>query len=379
VRPRAVVQYTDTVAFGGAEQVLLHLLRTLDRDRWRPLLLHHDAPGLQPLLEGADAAGIERHRVAPIRGPRGIAAVPSFVRALNALKPAVFHAHLNWPLGCSGGILAAALSRVPAVVATVHLFSGFPRAATIPLQRRVVPRLVGRYIAVSEAVVRDIERGLGVPRTRIRCVPNGIAVDAFERGTAADPAVRRQATGDTGRPTVVTLARLDRHKGLGTLLQAAALLPDVTFVIAGEGPERHRLEAEARALGVSERVSLPGFQRDPARLLASADVFVLPSLLEGHPLSVLEAMAAGTPVVATSIPGTAEIVSHGVTGVLVPPGNPAALAAAVKELLEDRALAERLAIAGRELVRRRFTAGAMTRSVANVYEELLAERGTVRV
>jgi glycosyltransferase involved in cell wall biosynthesis len=368
------VHFTDTTAFGGAERVLLELLRTLDRSAWRPLLFHHDEPGLQPLIDGADTAGVERRCIGPIRGPRGAAAVPAFARELRASRPEVFHAHLNWPLGCSGGLLAAALSRVPAVVATVHLFSEFPRAVTVPVQRRVVPRIVGRYVAVSRGVFNDIERKLHVPPARIRYVPNGIATEDFSVLPAPDPAVRRQMAGRTDLPIALTLARLDRQKGLSSLLRAAALLPDVSFVIAGEGPERPALEAEARALGVSDRVSLLGFQRDPASLLANADLFVLPSLLEGLPLSVLEAMAACRPVVATSVPGTDEIVSHGVTGLLVPPGNPTALAAAVRELLRDQALARRLALAGRELVRSRFTAGAMARSIGEVYQELLEER-----
>jgi glycosyltransferase involved in cell wall biosynthesis len=144
--------------------------------------------------------------------------------------------------------------------------------------------------------------------------------------------------------------------------------------VAGEGPERAALEAEARALGVGDRVSFLGFRPDTPSLLASADLFVLPSLIEGLPLSVLEAMAAGCPVVATAAGGTGEIVQDRVTGLLVPPADAEALAAAMQELLRDRPLAARLAGAGRDRVRREFSAAATARSVMSVYDELLERR-----
>jgi glycosyltransferase involved in cell wall biosynthesis len=360
---RTVVHFIDTAEFGGAERALVHLLTRLDRRAWRPVLFHHDEPGLKPLVDAVDAAAIERRVVPPMRGPRGLARVPGFARALRAAGAAIFHAHLNWPLACSGGLLAAARARIP-TVATVQLFSAFPRASTMGLQRRLVPRRVDRYIAVSEAVAEDIVRHLQVPRDRIRVVPNGVAIDSPDPPAPPDAAVPR-------RPTVLTLARLDPQKGLPYLLRAAAQLPGVSFVIAGEGAERASLEREARELGVSDRVAFIGFRTDTPALVAAADVVVLPSLNEGLPLAVLEAMAAARPVVATAVGGTPEIVRDRVTGLLVPPADPAALARAIGELLADPALARRLAEAGRALVRDRLSADATARGVAAVYEELV--------
>jgi glycosyltransferase involved in cell wall biosynthesis len=365
---RTVAHFIDTAEFGGAERALVHLLTGLDRRAWRPVLFHHDEPGLGPLVDAADAAGIERRIVRPLRGPRGLAGVPGFARALGAAGAAVFHAHLNWPLACSGGLLAARLARVPSV-ATVQLFSGFPRAGTMGLQRRLVPRSVGRYIAVSAAVADDIATQLQVPRDRIRVVPNGVAIDDLEHAPSSNAAARRS-------PTVLTLARLAPQKGLPYLLRAAAMLPGVSFVIAGEGAERASLEREARDLGVSDRVTFVGFRTDTAALLAEADILVLPSVNEGLPLAVLEAMAAGRPVVATAVGGTPEIVHDRETGLLVPPADPGALARAIGELLADPPLARRLAEAGRALVRSRLSSAATARGVAGVYDELLAARET---
>jgi glycosyltransferase involved in cell wall biosynthesis len=358
---RVVAHFIDTRAFGGAERALLHLLTAMDRQVWRPVLLHHDEPGLRPLIERVDAAEIDRRIVASMRGPGEIAAMPAFVRALRTTCAEILHAHLNWPLGCSGGILAAKLAGVPSV-ATVHLFSEGPRAVSIPLQRLILPRVVGRYIAVSDAVAGDIEQHLHVPRRRICVVRNGIPVEAEV------PEVRESGN---GRATVVTLARLDLQKGLTHLLHAAVLLPDVDFVIAGDGPERANLEAEARALGVADRIAFVGFQADTRAFLARGDVFVLPSLLEGLPLAVLEALAAARPVVATAVGGTPEVVRDRETGLLVPPADSRALADAIRELLGNPALADQLGRQGRDLVRREFSSAATARAVIRIYDDLL--------
>lgn len=371
---RSVAHFIDTTAFSGAERALLQLLQGLDRRAWRPVLFHHDAPGLRPLIEGAAAAGVEHRTVVSMRGLSGALSVPLFARALRREHPDVFHAHLNWPLACSGGILAAAVAHVPAIVATVQLFSDLPQALTMPLQRRIVTRAVGRYVAVSRGVFRDIEQTLHVPPSRIREVPNSVAVDTFQPAPPPDQAIRLQMAGRTDLPIALTLARLDRQKGLTYLIRAAVQTPNVAFVIAGDGPERGALEQEARARGVSDRVRFVGFRRDVTALLANADLFVLPSLIEGLPLSVLEAMAACRPVVATAISGTNEVVRHRTTGLLVPPSDPDALAGAIQEILRDQALASRLACAGYDLVRRDFTTDGMARSVMAVYDELLDER-----
>jgi glycosyltransferase involved in cell wall biosynthesis len=371
---RSVAHFIDTTAFSGAERALLHVLQALDRRSWRPILFHHDAPGLRPLIAGATAAGVEHRTVASMRGLRGALSVPLFARALRRERPDVFHAHLNWPLACSGGILAAASAHVPAIVATVQLFSDLPDALTMPLQRRIVTRAVGRYVAVSRGVFRDVEQTLRVPPSRIRLVPNSVDLATFQPAPLPDPAIRLQMAGRTDLPIALTLARLDRQKGLTYLIRAAVRTPNVAFVIAGDGPEREALERETRARGVSDRVRFVGFRSDVAALLANSDLFVLPSLIEGLPLSVLEAMAACRPVVATAISGTDEVVRHRITGLLVPPSDPDVLAGAIQEIVRDQALAGRLARAGYDLVKRDFTTDAMARSIMAVYDELLDER-----
>jgi glycosyltransferase involved in cell wall biosynthesis len=171
---------------------------------------------------------------------------------------------------------------------------------------------------------------------------------------------------------VLVVARLDPDKGHRHLLAAAAMLPDVRFLLAGEGPERGALEALAGELGVDDRVRFLGHRNDIPQLLAACDVMALPSSFEGLPVSVLEAMASGTAVVASNIGGVDEIVRDNVTGLLVEPGDALALAAAIRRLVDDPAEAARLAEAARTHVAREFSAATMARRVAAVYDDVLA-------
>jgi glycosyltransferase involved in cell wall biosynthesis len=147
------------------------------------------------------------------------------------------------------------------------------------------------------------------------------------------------------------------------------------FVLAGDGDERAALESQCAVLGLQERVLFLGYQQDVPNLLAHCDLFVLPSLYEGLPLAILEAMAAAKPVIATAVGGTGEVVVDGETGLLVPPGDPTALAGAIRKLLSDPPFARRLAAAGNVLVQRSFSTEAMVRRVSQVYEDLLARPG----
>ncbi|HEX5387004.1 MAG TPA: glycosyltransferase family 4 protein [Gemmatimonadales bacterium] len=366
---RSVIHYVDSDTFGGSEQSLLHLIAGLDRARWRPLLLLHPAPGLARLVDGARAAGVPVRTVPRVTDRDVLTRMPALLAAVGTGGPAVLHAHLNWPLAGKFGLLAATLRRIPAV-ATAQLFVESLVNRNVRAQFRVVSAGVRRYLAVSRHVAARLGAAFGVPDRKLSVVYNGIDPAPFER--AADPALRARITGNPLRPLVFTAARLTPQKGLDVLLDAAVRVPGAVFAIAGEGPERAALEARAAALGLTDRVRFLGARSDVADLLVSSDLFVLPSRFEGLPLSVLEAMAAGKAVVASRIGGTDEAVADGISGTLVPPGDPAALAVAVCALLGDPARAGRMGDAGRAAVHERFTAREMARAVAAVYDEVLA-------
>ena len=362
---RRALHYVDADAFGGSEQAALHLMAALDRSRWEPALLYHPGPAATRLRSGAAGRGLRAVEV-PAPHRRRPAAFLRLLTAIRAERPDVFHVHLSWPLAGRGGVAAGRLAGVPGLVGTAQLY--IPPGSV--LRTRLHLRGLQRIIAVSHEVEARYAGDLGLPRRKLVVVPNGMPVPATV--PSADPALRARLA--AGRPgyLVLTPARLDEQKGHAELLVAATKLPDTTFLLAGDGPLRGELEALARRLGMADRCVFLGHRDDVPALLAAADLFVLPSHFEGLPVSVLEAMAAERPVVATAVGGTDEAVIDEETGLLVPPGDPAALAAAVRRLRADPELARRLAAAGRARVEREFSVEATARAVMRVYDEVVA-------
>lgn len=371
-RPRSVIFFIDSGGFGGAEKALLTLIRGLDRDRWRPALIVDQGVTAKPLAEGAADASCEliQARAMP-EGVVGARRAVGFAAALRARRPDVFHAHLTWPLACKFGLAAAVGARVPAVVATHQLIPPFVLRRRALVQQRLLGSMVGRQIAVSEDIAVRLVDLFGWPRQRITVVHNGVPVPT-ER-PKADAVLRAQLLAGQ-RAVVLVPARLDALKGHEFLLEAVRELEHVQVVVAGDGPERAKLEGLADRLGVRRRVTFLGFREDMPRLIACADVVVLPSLSEGLPLAVLEAMAAGTPLVATAIGGSDEAVVDGVTGLLVPARDAAALAHAVERVLAHPEEARRRAEAAAGRVAGEFSAETMVARVESVYEELLIGR-----
>lgn len=368
---RTVVYFTDTVGFGGAEQALLTLIAGLNRHVWRPVLMYHSSPGITPLLQSASHLGVELWPVPRMPdGLEGARQLPQFIRELQTRRPDIFHAHLTWPLACKFGLVGAIMARVPAIVVTVHLFVEFPLSLSIFVQQRLIAARVGRYLPVSHYVARRLRQTLGLPARKIRVIHNGVDIAQFDRST--HDAARTDLFEKEGRPVVLTAARLDEQKGHRFLLEAATQVPEAQFVLAGDGPLRASLEAQARSLGLEGRVRFLGYRTDIRDLLKCCDVFVLPSLYEGLPLSILEAMSTVKPVIATQIGGIDDAVIPGETGLLVPPGDPVALALAIRSVLADQPWARRLAFAGRARVEQCFSAEKMVQQVTNVYIELLA-------
>jgi glycosyltransferase involved in cell wall biosynthesis len=273
--------------------------------------------------------------------------------------------------GFFGVLAASALPRKPRTIYTVHGLSCNRRAAR-PVKRffegveRFIASRVDRVISVSEN-----DRQFGVehrifPSARTSSIPNGIEVNGLAPG--------RTPFGSE-EIRVVTVARLVPQKGLPILLEAARRVreshPQVHFTVLGEGPDRAALEARARQMGVADGVSFLGTVADVAVKLLDYDLFVLPSLWEGMPISLLEAMVAGRPVIATEVSGSAELILEGETGRLVPPGDANALAGAILELVADPQEAVAMAARGRDRVRRDFSIDRMVASNVAVYRELL--------
>jgi glycosyltransferase involved in cell wall biosynthesis len=300
---------------------------------------------------------------------------------MRACRPQIIHSHL-----AKAGALARLAGRrvaVPVAIHTFHghvlegYFSGWKSRAFVAAERGLA-RVSDALVAVSPAV-RDelLALGIGQP-SQWRVIPVGLDLrDLLTR--EVDPALARGALGlpDTG-PIVGIVGRLVAIKDHVTFLHAAARLarerPETTFVVAGGGELGSELEVRARHL-LGDRCRFLGWVMDLPTLYAALDVVVLTSRNEGTPVALIEAGAAGKPAVATHVGGVADVVRDGKTGLLVPPGDPRAVAAAISALLDDPGRARALGGAAKRAMASGFTIERLANDLAGLYGELLGRKG----
>jgi glycosyltransferase involved in cell wall biosynthesis len=380
VEPVKILYVIGTLDIGGAEQQLVQLVSRLDRRRFRPVVCSLASGG--PYADTLAAAGVPV-RIVGFRGlnrgiwtlrylPRILAELRGLVTLIRAERPAIVHGFLFWAYVI--GTFAARRAAVPIVVASRRSLGCFKAAKPHYLWlERLANRRTNLLVANSEAVKQDVMVREGVPSARIRVVYNGIDAERYER--RARPQMRAELEIPAGAPVVGVVANLIHYKGHRFLLQAFqrvhAWRPGTVLLLAGDGPCRPELERLAEELGIVEMVRFLGTRRDIPELLAATDVVVLPSLEEGFPNAVLEAMAAGKPVVASAVGGIPEAVVHEATGLLVPPGDPTALAEAILAVVGDPARAEQMGRAGQARAKDRFGMERMVTETEAIYEELL--------
>ncbi len=366
LRRRSVCLYTPSVDPSGMGAHMLDLAAEWVGQADVSVMAWTTVPG-QRLLDRAAALGA---RAVPLPRPRDPRFADRIVEFLTAHPAEVFHIHVGTGRENFEGARAARRAGVPAVLQTQHLpwLMGSPKHR-VPFFRAIEP--VDHLIAVSQAQRRTYDR-IGLPAQRMTTVPNGVR----PRGPGPGRRAARAALGlEPDRLVLLTIGRLTVMKGQRYLLDAvpdlARRFPDLAVVVLGSGHLHEQLRAQADGLGIGDRVYLPGHRTDARMLLDAADVFVLPSRHEGMPLVLLEAMDAGLPVVATRVIGSEEVVADGVTGLLVPPGDPAALGAALSRLLADPILREQYGRAGRQRYRQCFTSARMADDTAAVYQRVL--------
>ena len=347
--------YTDAVELGGADLSMANLLERLD-----PAIDVTVVGISQPIVERIAQArpGTSVRFVDPPRSGHDLSSLREHFRLLRQLAPDVVHANLASPWSCQYAVAAAGLARRPQVVA-VYQLAVPPLSERQRRAKRLTARAIDRHVGVGERTSREIEKLVRLPRGSVHTIHNGVP----ERDTAVAPERQRP-------PRVGTIGRLEPQKGMDVLIRAFAHVKDASLLIVGDGSERGRLEKLARDVGVSDRIEWKGWSDEARRYLPSLDIFVLPSRSEGFPLAVLEALLAGIGVIASDVGSVAEAIRDGETGLLVPPEDPGALAAALRRLLADRALSRRLGENGRRLVLDRFTADRMASAFELLYEKL---------
>jgi glycosyltransferase involved in cell wall biosynthesis len=363
-RPRLL--YVVTLAeVGGAQSYVRDLLAAAKEEFDVTVAAHGDGP----LRVAAGELGVPfvdlrqvRRAISPIRDPLGLF---ELMRLFRRVRPDVVHLNSS-KVGILGRI-AARLTRVPVCVFTAHGWAFSAAGSRTGSLYRRADRLV-KPLATTIICVCDTDRQAGLAAGTCDESRTVVIHNAVEMGPAPEHATR-----ETGPVEIIGVGRLAEQKDFSTLVSALALLPPgaARLRVLGEGPLRESLEAQIAAQGLDDSVELVGEVSDVRSQLAAADVFALTSRWEGLPLSVLEAMAAGLPVVASAIDGVPEAVVDGETGYLTPPQEPQAVAEALSRLIDDPELRLRLGQAARRRAEEQFSLPRWRAAHLDLYRSLL--------
>jgi sugar transferase (PEP-CTERM/EpsH1 system associated) len=368
-----VLHVIPTLRVGGLENVVVRLVQEFEPRVHQAVV----TPGPSGPLTRLFPAGVpvvamgDRHRPDRWNALR-------LARVFRTLRPDIVHTR-NWT--CIDAVLAARLAGVPIVIHGEHGREAADPEGRNPLRkrlRRLLAPLVTQFVTVSEDLARWLIEDVGIPARKVTAIRNGVDIRRFER---RDRAEARRALGiPEGAFAIGTVGRLDPVKDQVGLIRAFAHISDharAVLLIAGDGPCRRELETTTASLGLAGRVRLLGGRDDIPRVLAGLDIFVLSSLGEGISNTILEAMAARLPVVATRVGGNPELVADGSTGLLVPPRSPEALASAFQQYLDEPGLAARHGHAGRARAEAEFSLDRMVAAYGGLYAQLLEARAAV--
>jgi len=363
--PLRVLFAVTSMPVGGAETLLVNLIRRLDRDRFAPQLCCLKEPG--PLGEQL-AEEIPVHSRLLVH-KYDLRVLPRLVRLfrrqrIDAAVTVGAGDKMFW------GRLAARIARVPVVVSALHS-TGWPDS--VGRLNRILTPWTDAFVGVAGAHGRHLIENERFPADKVHVIPNGVDVEQFRPRPARTAALRRELGIPADAPVCGIVAALRPEKNHEMFLHAAAIvrdrLSDARFVIAGDGPMRNRLETLTGRLNLSESVHFLGTRSDVPELLSMFDVFALSSHNEASPVSILEAMATETPVVATRVGSVAESVDHGVTGLLVESGEADRFAESLLAVLTDKDRSRPMGRAGRK----RVVAHASVQRMVEGYQDLICE------
>jgi glycosyltransferase involved in cell wall biosynthesis len=370
-----VVQLTGALDFGGLENVIGHLARGLDPSRFDVTVVC--TRGIGTLGEKLRSEGTDVVLMSEYKRSRRHLAPIDLYRTLRRLRPDIVHSHGEPPLAAAGPI--GYLGLMPYWAHSFH-YGNYPYAESKRMfMERLLSRPASALIAVADQQRAAIIKHHRVNPDRIRTVMNGVQPNPF----VGDPAHRARMRAEFGfrenDRVIGTIAVLSRQKGVTHLLQAAksvlASSADVKFLIVGGGPLEQALRKEAEDLGLGERVQFTGWRKDVQQILPTFDMFVMSSLWEAMPLTLLEAMAARLPIVVTDVGDNRKLVGgDGACALVVPPADAGALATAISRLSADPARGAKMGAQGRAAFEQRFTVGHMIAAHEHFYEQALARR-----
>ena len=365
-----VMQITHDLAIGGLQQVVVNLCRTIDRDKFDvTVLCLRDMGEFVPDIE---KLGIKVILLAQKENGADYFSFMKVAKILREEKVDVIHTHNTQPF--IDGTIGALLSGVKTIIHTDHARE-FPDKRRYMFAEWFMSQFAYKVVGVSEHTSQNLIRYEKISKSKIMTIPNGIDESVYNININIEQ--KKHELGIKGNGPVIGLGvRLSEQKGITYLLQAMQYLikefPDITLVIAGDGLLEQVLKTEARDLGVEKHTLFLGPRLDIPELLKLFDLYVLPSLWEGLPMVLLEAMAAGCPVVATNVGGNFMAITHGQNGSLVEPKNPTLLAAEIMQLLKDDNLRKSYIKNGHETFESKFSARIMTKQYQRLYLNALS-------
>lgn len=348
---------------GGAERILLQTVQRLDRQLFRSFVVSLRPPG--PLSAEAEGSGVDVIHLGMGRRP-GPATIWRLARLFREWKVDIAHAYL-YDASIATRI-AGRLARVPVVVTSTRASLPYLSPVAWWLDR-ATSRWCEKIVAVSQGTADFVIDREGIPREKVVMIPNGVDLERFRPGARASARTHMGVASDAF--VVACVGRLHPQKGHSYLFEAIAaarpLIPGLICLIAGEGPLRGALEAEVQHQGLETVCRFLGVQDPIQPLYDAADVTALPSLYEGMPNVVLEAMAMGCPVIATAVEGSVDLVEPGVTGLLVPPADAPALGRALLELASDAERRRAMGDAARAAAERSHGIDQMVTALESLY------------
>ena len=364
------MQVTFGMVIGGLERVVMELCRRVDRSRYRLSICCIGRRG--PLADVMESENV------PVFVCPNQTRVAKYLRGVELARlfrqEHVDLVHTHHTPAFIDGTVGAQLARVP-LINTDHC-KLYPSPRRWQFLERQASRLAEVVVAVSEHSRNDLIRYQGIAASKLRTIYNGLDLQLTRN--ESPPALRRELGLDAGDVIIGTAARLEDQKGLDLLLEAAPQivreLPRARFVIVGGGSQEQALRAQAQRLGLGDRVVVTGYRVDGIDLMTTFDCFVQTSHWEGMPMALLEAMALGTPIVATAVGGVPEVVDDGKTGLLLRSRDARLLADALIGVLRDPVVARTMGTAGRARYLAHFTSRDMIAQYEQLYAAVLGGR-----
>ena len=374
-KTRPIIWMIDSLGPGGAEQLMPTILKNLQQAGFNIRVCALQIRAGNPIASELQRLGLLVDLI-PIRNLRQPLNLIHILRYLRLHRPQLLHTQLEF--SDILGTLAAKILGIPSV-STVHTLDVFPEKKSawgrMKLRWFLLGRFCDRVIAVSEKTRRHYLQAGGLPHDKVITLYNGVDISRFKKMDETQTVkLRKELQLPLSSQIIMTVAVLREPKGIQFMISALPAIleqcPDVHYLIVGDGVHRAVLSDLVADLAIENHVTFSGHRTDIPDLLACCDIFVLPTLKDALPTVLIEALAAGKPIIASNVGGVPEIIENGVNGVLVAPGEPSKLVEACLRLLKDNELSRQISLAGSETVRQRFNIDTQIEHLSRLYEEL---------